>query len=393
MKTGSKVVERLARELNLEVGVGRGVWTPAAPGQVHGPEGEPLGPDDLKWFRSLVGMLQYIAQDRPDIQYVARSLARVMTKATTMHLKMLQRVVKYLLAYPEVEHVFEERDNITEATCYVDANWGGEPDSRSVSGGVLLVGQSLVLSWSRTQGSTALSTAESELYAIVSGVIEVEHISHIIEELTGMKVRRRICTDSSAAKSALEKAGVGKMRHIALRYMYIKEVLKTGLSFIKVQGTENMADLLTKALDFEHHTTMVEKLPLTRKGAAQEEERQVCAVWKEDTTADETGNQKIDMTSVTWVIGLLTIIYGGWQLLTLAVRASCKARRRPSTAAATQTAATSVEVGVQTEDTGPTGDARWIAPHRGEAIHSTVRCSALAGARGIRRMHFCSICG
>ena len=59
--------------------------------------------------------------------------------------------------------------------------------------------------WSWTQGPTAFSRVESELYAVVTGVVEVDHAAHIIGELQGLEVKRRICTDSSAAKAALEK--------------------------------------------------------------------------------------------------------------------------------------------------------------------------------------------
>ena len=160
--------------------------------------------------------------ERPDVQYVARGLARVMSKATSRHVKIMTRLVKYLVKFPKVEYIFEEQTATEEVRCFVDANWGGEYDARSVSGGALLIGGSLVLTWSRTQGSTALSSAESELYATASGAIEAEHAAHVLEEILGTTMRMIILTDSSAAKAALEKAGVGKMRHIQLRHMFIK---------------------------------------------------------------------------------------------------------------------------------------------------------------------------
>ena len=112
--------------------------------------------------------------------------------------------MKYLLRWPEAECIFEERQQVDEVQCYVDANWGGEPDSRSVSGGALFARGALVSSWSRTQGSTALSSAESELYALVTGATAAEHAAHILEELQGGRIKRAILT------AAVEKAGVGK---------------------------------------------------------------------------------------------------------------------------------------------------------------------------------------
>jgi len=181
---GEKLIHALALELNVEAGVGREVRTPAVGGEAFGPEeGDLLSEQELSWYRSQVGKIQYTATDRPDVQYVARGLARVMSKATSRHVKIVTRLVKYLVKFPKVEYIFEEQTAIEEVRCFVDTNWGGEYDARSVSGGALLIGGSLVMTWSRTQGSTALSSAESELYAIASGAIETEHATRVLEEI------------------------------------------------------------------------------------------------------------------------------------------------------------------------------------------------------------------
>ena len=79
---GRQLVEMLAQELDLEAGVGREVKTPAAPGQAKGsPDGEALNEEELHRFRCQVGRLQYVAMDRPGVQYATRALARVMTRA------------------------------------------------------------------------------------------------------------------------------------------------------------------------------------------------------------------------------------------------------------------------------------------------------------------------
>ena len=56
-------------------------------------------------------------------------------------------------------------------------------------------------------------------------------------------------TDSSAAKSFVCRRGLGKMRHLDIRDLWLqKEVADGKLEVSKVLGTENPADLMTKIL-------------------------------------------------------------------------------------------------------------------------------------------------
>ena len=65
-----------------------------------------------------------------------------------------------------------------------DADWGGDEDGNSTSGGIVWVkaedGQwYLIQSVSRKQTTVALSTAESELIAMLAGVCEMRGISQL----------------------------------------------------------------------------------------------------------------------------------------------------------------------------------------------------------------------
>eukprot|EP00973_Karenia_brevis_P015872 2172423-Karenia_brevis.AAC.1 len=56
-------------------------------------------------------------------------------------------------------------------------------------------------------------------------------------------------TDSSAAKSFVCRRGLGKMRHLEIRDLWLqKEVYDGRLIVSKVPGEENPADLMTKVL-------------------------------------------------------------------------------------------------------------------------------------------------
>ena len=52
---------------------------------------------------------------------------------------------------------------------YTDADWAGQPDRHSITGGLLLLHGANVSSWARTQKAIATSSGESELYAMSAG--------------------------------------------------------------------------------------------------------------------------------------------------------------------------------------------------------------------------------
>ena len=57
-------------------------------------------------------------------------------------------------------------------------------------------------------------------------------------------------TDSSAAKSFVCRRGLGRMRHIEIRDLWLqKEVREGRLKVMKITGSENPADLMTKILN------------------------------------------------------------------------------------------------------------------------------------------------
>ena len=135
---------------------------------------------------------------------------------------------------------------------YVDSDWAGCLQTRkSTSGGVMTVGGGLVKSWASTQGSTALSSGEAEYYVIVKGACEGLGLKQVMQDM-GVRVAVRVWVDSSAAKSIAERSGLGKVRHMDVRYLWLQEVRKAGgLKIMKIKGENNPADIMTKPKGIE----------------------------------------------------------------------------------------------------------------------------------------------
>jgi hypothetical protein len=112
-----------------------------------------------------------------------------------------------------------------------------------------MLGPALLTTWSRTQASVSLSSAESEYYGLVSGASEGLFVRSLLREL-GLELRVVLGTDSSAAKAATERAGVSKMKHIEIKYHFLKDlVARKEVYLMKLRGTENCADVMTKHVD------------------------------------------------------------------------------------------------------------------------------------------------
>ena len=132
---------------------------------------------------------------------------------------------------------------------YCDSNWAGCVKTRkSTQGGVIMHGQHAIKTWSSTQGTIALSSAEAEYYGIVKAASQGLGIKSLLKDFN-RECTLEILTDASAAKSIANRTGLGKLRHIDTRYLWVQQRVARGdFKVCKVWGKENPADLLTKEL-------------------------------------------------------------------------------------------------------------------------------------------------
>ena len=88
-------------------------------------------------------------------------------------------------------------------------------------------------------------------------------IKGLIRDLTGEDVSVVLGTDSSAAKGIATRRGVGKVKHLETRTLWVQEHVARGtVRMKKIPGTENPADLLTKFLSAPKLEHLVKSLPI-----------------------------------------------------------------------------------------------------------------------------------
>ena len=116
----------------------------------------------------------------------------------------------------------------------------------------MLHGTHVLCTWSVTQSVQALSSGEAEFYSVLKGTVEALGLSALAEEL-GFRFRPpRVGTDSTAAKGAASRHGLGKLKHLELKHLWIQELVRARrVTLVKEASESNFADLMTKYLEQE----------------------------------------------------------------------------------------------------------------------------------------------
>ena len=130
-----------------------------------------------------------------------------------------------------------------------------------------MLGEHCLRTWSSTQGAIALSSAEAEFYALVDAVLRAKWALSVLSEL-GVPVSAvaEAWTDSSAAKSFVSKRGLGKMRHLELRDLWLQREVGNGKVVVqKAAGERNPADAMTKFLSWQELQNKLQRLSIRLK--------------------------------------------------------------------------------------------------------------------------------
>ena len=117
----------------------------------------------------------------------------------------------------------------------------------------MLHGHHLLLHWARTQSVVALSSCEAELNAALKAASELIGMRTLMEEL-GRPLNLMLRGDSSACKGVLLREGLGKLKHLHVKQLWLQQEVGEGkIEFDKIPRERNAADTLTKHWTSEAH--------------------------------------------------------------------------------------------------------------------------------------------
>ena len=199
-------------------------------------------------FRSFVGKVMWVLDVRPDIAFVTKKLARRVSSPTETDWTRLVHLARYLQGTQDVTLKLGTAGGGEEIIAYADASWASSPGRRSTSVGIVIYAGVILTSWSRTQGRLALSSCEAELVALTVAGQEASLVRTMMEKI-GETTCVRLLTDSASAHQIAERRGLGRLKHVELRWLWVQDGFRAGrLEIARVNTLVKPADSMTKHL-------------------------------------------------------------------------------------------------------------------------------------------------
>ncbi|GFX99588.1 retrovirus-related Pol polyprotein from transposon RE1 [Trichonephila clavipes] len=99
-------------------------------------------------YQELIELLYLANRTHPDISFVMAYLSQFNHNPEKRHYNLAKRVLKYLMGSKDKKLFYEKEFGNLNASS--DASWGNAENGKSFSGGVILLGNSLIL-WKRRQ--------------------------------------------------------------------------------------------------------------------------------------------------------------------------------------------------------------------------------------------------
>ena len=212
--------------------------------------GDELDEERRRIYRSAAMRLAYLGQDRPEIAYAAKEIARSMQTPDEAAWTALKRAVRFCMGFQRIVWHFVKQPPISFVDVWSDSDHAGcLRTRRSTSCAALMAGGHLLRFTATTQTVVALSSGESEFYALVKATSMALGAQAMAKDL-GLVLQARVRYDATAGAGIASRRGVGRVRHLHTPSLWIQRHVQDGrVTLKKVLGDSNVADLGTKHVD------------------------------------------------------------------------------------------------------------------------------------------------
>ena len=210
----------------------------------------------------LTGSIVFIATfSRPDVAFAAHFLAKFLVRPGYVHVRLARRVLGYLSRTRSLAITYRRGGDMAMSFSPLD---DGKPDltgkphmladtdhgvERSVTGWLFMYAGAAA-SWAvRGQMLPSLSSTESELYGLSTGVCDLLVCVQVLEEMTVFfTAPLSLLTDSRGARLLhLDEASSARTRHVHRRWYFVRHHIDQGrITVSLVKGSLNHANFLTK---------------------------------------------------------------------------------------------------------------------------------------------------
>ena len=174
-----------------------------------------------------------------------------MHKPTTVHMKMVERILAYLKGSPG-KGIWKKKNSSSEILGYCDADWAGDhQDRKSTTGYCTFVGGNMVTWKSKKQRVVSRSSAEAEYRSIAVTTCELIWLKALLKDL-GYHTNQPMklyCDNKAALHIASNPVFHERTKHIEVDCHFIREKIQDRtISTQHVRSEDQLADIFTKNL-------------------------------------------------------------------------------------------------------------------------------------------------
>ena len=218
---------------------------------------------DGRFFRSLVGGLNYLTHTRPDIAFPVSYVSRYMHSPTKQHLGAAKRILHYIAGTKNFGIWYTNVPDF-KLVGFTDSDWAGCLDTRkSTSGSMFSLGSGAVTWSSKKQETLALSSSEAEYAAVTSAARQALWLRKLLVDFNCEQkgATKIFCDNRSAIAMAKNPAFHGRTKHIDVQHHFIRHLVADNRIELKFCGTsEQTADIFTKSLPLAKHQFFTSQL-------------------------------------------------------------------------------------------------------------------------------------
>ena len=207
-------------------------------------------------FRSALGGILYANTcTRPDISFTVSALASHCSNPQKMHWNALMDLLRYIsdTKHLAITYGGPNVHNLNQLEVYADADFSKNPDIRKSRSGFVIYLNGGPIAWNSTlQKTIAMSTTESELYAMYDGVNQVLWFRELLNELGFVQDPITCHEDNTGLLDwIINQRSSTRMKAIPLKYYKLREYRQMNIcNFTHIPTDLQKADILTKQMDF-----------------------------------------------------------------------------------------------------------------------------------------------
>jgi hypothetical protein len=201
-------------------------------------------------YRDVIGSLNYLSvTTRPDISYAVSLLSRHLEAPTWRHWRGALRTMRYLSGTNEIGLTYKPTKT-NEIVTYTDASYNNDSKGKGQNGYIITYAGSAIMWKSKRQAITALSTTEAELDACTQGVLMLQQIESIANEISLNLKTPIVYTDSSSLiRQVAKMSRRSGNRHLNPSFQYMCDMVHNKEIILRhISKDAQIADICTKPL-------------------------------------------------------------------------------------------------------------------------------------------------